>query len=184
LLAGLLLSCSAESREEGSAKAAAALNDQHIAQADVTDKQQADAKFLVSLTGNTLLQMELGKLAQARGTWPAVRQYGSELVQSRLALLQDLRTLSSAKQLAIPAALSDDEQAAYHEVSILTGNELDKLLLTVASKAQKQDEDALDDMRDDAYDGDIRGLAAKHLKPVREQLAIAKNLQDKLNDLP
>jgi putative membrane protein len=182
-LALLLLACSSGSSDADSA-AATAQNEQHINQTDVTERQEADAAFMVRLSGNILLEVELGKLAQAQASTPAVRSYGTRLVQNRMELLQAVRSLAAAKQLVIPAALSDDEQAAYHEVSTTPRARLDKKLLAVAIKAQEQDEDALDDMQDDAYDGDIRGLAAKYLPPVREQLAAAKEIEDELADLP
>ena len=180
----LLAACSSGGADTDATATANAQNEHKIDAADVTAKQEADAKFLVKVTSNTLLEIELGKLAQARATTPTVRDYGSRLVQSRLALLSELRTLADAKKLAIPLALGDDEQAAYHEVSTQTGSKLDKSLAALIVKAQKQDEDAFDDMSDDAYDGDIRGFAAKYLKPVQEELSGAKEMADAVDDLP
>ncbi len=84
----------------------------------------------------------------------------------------------------MPADLGQDAAAAYHEVDSQTGTELDKRLLKVAVRMQEQDEDAFDDMQEDAYDGDIRGLAAKYRPALREQLAAAKEVQDEIEDLP
>jgi len=159
-------------------------NEKQIGKADVTAKQEADARFMVKTTSNTLLELELGKLAQARATTPVVRTYGAALVQNRLELLAALRTLAAAKSLTVPAALGDDEQAAYHEVSTQAGAQIDKRLMALLVKTQKQDEDGFDDMSDDAYDGDIRGFAAKYLTPVQEQLAGAKEVADTIEDLP
>jgi putative membrane protein len=159
---------------------ATAQNEQNIDAADVTQKQEADAQFLVRATSNALLEVELGKLAQARASSPAVRDYGTQLVQNRLELLSALRPLADAKKLALPPALGEDEQAAYHETSTQTGPELDKRLMALLVKIQKQDEDAFDDMSDDAYDGDIRGFAAKYHQTVEEQLDAAQEAVDKL----
>ena len=185
LAAGLpaLAACSSGGGSDAS-DAATAANEQKIGTADVTAKQERDARFMVETTSSALLEVELGKLAQARATTPVVRSYGTALVQHRLGLLTALRTLAAAKNLTVPAALGDDEQAAYHEVSTQTGTQLDKQLMALLVKAQKQDEDGFDDMSDDAYDGDIRGFAAKFLTPVREQLAGAKEVVDTIEDLP
>jgi putative membrane protein len=180
----LFTACSSGGSDNDSAAAANAQNEKKIDAADVTDKQEADAKFLVKVTNNALLEVELGKLAQARATTPTVRTYGARLLQNRLALLAALRSLAETKKLAIPAALGDDEQAAYHEVNTQQGPQLDKRLVALMVKAQKQDEDAFDDMSDNAYDGDIRGFAAKYLIPVREELAGAKEVADAIDDLP
>ena len=159
-------------------------NQSKISTADVTAKQEADAKFLVKSVSNALLEVELGKLAQARASTPTVRTYGARLVQNRLGLLASLRTLADAKKLAVPPALGADEQAAYHEASTQTGSALDKRIMKLVVKTQKQDEDAFDDMSDDAYDGDIRGFAAKYLRPVQEELAGAKEVAEAVEDLP
>jgi putative membrane protein len=184
LLPLALLACSPDARNNDDPVAARAQNERRINEAVVTDKQAADADFLVKATGNALLQVELGKLAQARATSPVVKAYGASLVKNRLELLADLRSLAAAKQLAVPNALGPDEQAAYHEVSTQTGSALDKRLLALAVKLQKQDEDAFDDMQEEAYDGDIRGLAAKYLTPVRDQLRTVEEIADEVEDLP
>ena len=180
----LFTACSSGSNGNDAVDAANAQNEHKINTADVTAKQQADAEFLVKTTSNALLTVELGKLAQARATTPAVRTYAAGLLQNRLELLTTLRTLAAAKKLAVPLALGEDEQAAYHEISTSTGTQLDKRMVALIVKIQKKDEDAFDDMSDDAYDGDIRGFAAKYLTPVREQLASAKEVANTVDDLP
>jgi putative membrane protein len=172
--------CSSGGSSDDAVDKAQAQNEQKIDAADITKKQLADAQFMVRTTSNGLLEVELGKLAQARATTPAVRDYGTRLVQQRLELLGVLRALAEAKKLALPPALGEDEQAAYHETSIQKGSELDKHVMALLVKTQKHDEDSFDDMRDDAYDGDIRGFAAKYHPPVEELLDAAKDAVNKL----
>ena len=174
----LLASCSGNGTSADAVTDATAQNEKKIDTADITKKQEADAEFLVESTSNALLEVELGKLAQARATDAAVRSYGARLVPQRLELLATLRTLAAAKGLTVPAALGGDEQEAYHEASTQTGAQLDKHLMALLVKAQKQDEDNFDDMSDDAYDGDIRGFAAKFHGPVQEQLDAAEEAAD------
>ena len=180
----LFVACSSNGGGQDAVQAANDQNAQKISEADVTDKQEADAKFLVKATSNALLEVELGKLLQARASTPAVRTYGANLLQSRLELLGALRVLAGAKKLALPPALGEDEQAAYHEVNDKAGTQLDKQAMALLVKTQKQDENAYDDMKDDAYDGDIRGFAAKYLKPIQEQLANGETVADAVDELP
>jgi putative membrane protein len=179
----LFVACSSGGSNDAT-ETASAQNRERISEADVTKKQEADAEFLVKATSNALLQVELGKLAQARASTPTVRNYGQRLVKNRLSLLADLRTLAASKQLAIPSALGGDEQEAYHEVSTKTGSQIDKGAMALILKTQKQDENAFDDMKEEAYDGDIRGFAAKHHKTVREELAMAEEINETIEDLP
>ncbi len=184
LVLPLLGSCSGSGSNSDAVTDATAQNEKKIDTADITKKQEADAEFLVESTSNALLEVELGKLAQARATAPAVRSYGARLVPQRLALLASLRALAAAKGLTVPAALGGDEQEAYHEASTQPGSQLDKHLMALLVKTQKQDEDNFDDMSDDAYDGDIRGFAAKFHGPVEEQLDAAKETADAAEKLP
>ena len=180
--APLLAGCSGNGTHADAVTDATAQNEKKIDTADITKKQEADAEFLVESASNALLEVELGKLAQARATDAAVRSYGARLVPQRLELLAALRALAAAKGLAVPAALGGDAQEAYHEASTQTGTQLDKHLMLV--KAQKQDEDNFEDMSDDAYDGDIRGFAAKFHAPVEQQLDAAKEAADAAEKLP
>ncbi|WP_201982728.1 DUF4142 domain-containing protein [Hymenobacter rubidus] len=185
LVAGLPLVAACSSGGSNDAvDAAMAQNEKKIDTADITKKQEADAEFLVKSTSNALLEVELGKLAQARATAPAVRSYGAQLLQKRLELLGALRVLAGAKGLAVPPALGQDEQEAYHEAATQAGTQLDKHVMALLVKAQKQDEDNFEDMSDDGYDGDIRGFAAKFHGPVQEQLDGAKAAADVADALP
>lgn len=180
-----LLACSSNgSAPADPVKAARERNEKKIDSADITKKQATDANFMVNATGNVLLSIELGKLAQQPDRSAILRAYGPRLVQQRLELLRALQSLASAKQLAVPADLGQDARAAYHEVSTQPTGQLDKRLAKLLVTTLKQDEDAFDDMQEDAYDGDIRGLAAKYLPAVREQLAAAKQVQDQVAALP
>ncbi len=179
-LAGLLACSSGPGKTDDPTAAAQAQNDQRIDNADITKKQRADADFLVKTASNGLLEQELAKLAQAKAATVALRTYGPQLLQSRLDMLQALRTLAAAKQLAVPAALGKDEQAAYHEASVLAGPAMDKQVLKTVIRALKQDRDAFRDMERDAYDGDIRGFAAKYGPPTGQQLDAAEAAEDAL----
>ncbi|MFD1467945.1 DUF4142 domain-containing protein [Hymenobacter caeli] len=182
-LAGLLASAcsSGPGNTDDPVAAAQAQNEHKIDDAGITKKQQADADFLVKTASNGLLEQELAKLAQAKAATVAVRAFGPPLLQSRLDLLAALRTLAGAKQLAVPAALGKDEQAAYHDASQLTGLELDKKLLATTIRALKQDRDAFQRMEKEAYDGDIRAFAAKYGAPAGQQLDAAQAAEDVLN---
>lgn len=178
----VLLACSSNnSASTDPVDAARDRNEKKIDSADITKKQETDANFMVNATSNTLLTIELGKLAQAQASSPVLRALGPRLVQQRLEMLRALQSMATAKQLAVPADLGQDARTAYHEVSAQAGLQLDRRLLELLVKTQKQDEDAFDDMQDDAYDGDIRGLAAKYLPTVREQLKAAKEVEDQVS---
>ena len=130
-----LLACSSNNAERADPVAAARdRNEKKIDTADITERQAADADFLVNATDNALLGVELGKLAQQKATSAVVRTYGTRLVQQRLELLRALQNLAAAKQLAVPADLGQDAAAAYHEVDSQTGTELDKRLLRNRTK--------------------------------------------------
>ena len=182
-LAGLLASAcsSGPATTDDPVAAARAQNDHKIDDAGITKKQRADADFLVKAAGNALLEQELAKLAQAKAATVALRAYGPQLLQSRLDMLQALRALAAAKQLAVPADMGPDEQAAYHEASRLAGLALDKKLMKTVVRALKQDRDAFGTMGKDAYDGDIRAFAARYGGPIGQQLDAAQGMADALD---
>lgn len=185
VLAVGLLGCGSGADADDAVAAANEANRERIGNAaEIVEKQAADARFLVRATANARLEVELGKLAQAKANSAPVRAYGTRLISSRLALLDALQALATRKNLVLPAALGEDEQEAFHEASQKTGNQLDKQVMDLVVKTQRQDEDAFDDMADDAYDPDLRRLATAELPPLRELLAAAKQVQDQADDLP
>ncbi len=159
-------------------------NEKRIGEAAVTERQERDAEFMVDAAASGMLELEMGKLAQQKATTPAVRSLAQRLVQQHGVVSTALRNLAQQKNLVLPTGLGGDQQKTYAELSALTGVQFDKQFITTVKEAHQRDTDAFEDMSKDAYDGDIRGFAAKYLPTLEQHLEDVEAVEDQVENLP
>ncbi|HEX8350888.1 MAG TPA: DUF4142 domain-containing protein, partial [Hymenobacter sp.] len=167
--AGLLLvavACSPDSSKRDPVADAKFQNEKRIGEADITKKQERDAEFMVNSASHGLLELELSKLAQQRATVPAVKNLATQLLQHHAEMNNTLKSLADRKSIVLPSSLGDEEQP--QKLARLTGTQFDKQYMDAIVDAHQEDIDSFDDMSDEAYDGDIRGFAAKYLPVLKE----------------
>ncbi|RAK64669.1 DUF4142 domain-containing protein [Hymenobacter edaphi] len=174
----LLLACGQGERDPvADAKFA---NEQRIGREDITKRQQRDADFMVEAATGSRLGVELGQLAQRRGSSPALRAWAPQLTRDAAALGAALRTVAEQKALTLPEGLSTEQQDVISKLTTLNGPEFDRRLLEAATDYLDDARDDFDDMGDDAYDGDIRAVAAKYAPILKQHYEQADELHDQL----
>ena len=159
-------------------------NEKRIGEQDITKKQEHDAEFMVNSSVNGSLEMELSRLAQQKATTPVVKDLATRLVQQHAEMSNALHSLADRKSIVLPTGLGKEQQEQMQKLAGLTGSQFDKQYLDALVDVHKDDVDSFDDMSEDAYDGDIRGFAAKYLPALKEHLDAANQAQDQVKDLP
>jgi putative membrane protein len=179
-----LASCSPDAGQKDPVADAKFQNEKRIKEAAVTERQERDAEFMVDAAVSGMLELEMGKLAQQKAATPAVRTYAQALVQQNGIVATALRNLAQQKNLVLPGGLGEDQQKTYAELSALTGTQFDKQFIATVKQEHERTTDAFEDLSKDAYDGDIRGLAAKYLPTLEQQFKAVETVEDQLENLP
>jgi putative membrane protein len=177
LLLGLL-SCGAGERDP--VADAKFENEQRIGREDITERQEQDADFMVEAATGSAYGAALGQLAARQTANAPLRTFGQQLQRDASQLSNALRTLATQKGLTLPEGLSSRQQKQLDELAALSGPAFDRELLAAATDYLDDAQDAFDDMADDAYDGDIRGVAAKYAPTLQSHYEHADELEDQL----
>jgi putative membrane protein len=177
-----VVACSPDTNQRDPVADAKFQNEKRIGEQDITKKQEHDAEFMVNSAGQGMLELELSKLAQ-KATTPAVKTFAAQLVQQHADMSNSLKSLADKKSIVLPTGLGADQQEQVKKLSNLGGAAFDKQYMETIVDAHKDDVDSFDDMSDNAYDGDIRGFAAKYLPVLKEHLTAAQQVQDQVKDL-
>jgi putative membrane protein len=159
-------------------------NEKRIKEAAVTERQERDAEFMVDAAVSGMLELEMSKLAQQKAATPVVRNFAQRLVQQHGQVNTALRNLAQQKNLVLPNALGKDQQSKYAELSAVAGIQFDKQFVAAVKESHKNDIDAFEDMSKEAYDGDIRGFAAKFLPTLEQHLKDVDAVEDEIEKLP
>ncbi|QDA59923.1 DUF4142 domain-containing protein [Hymenobacter jejuensis] len=176
--------CSPDASKKDPVAEAKFQNEKRIRDEAITDKQEHDAEFMVTTASSGMLETELAKLAQQKAATPGLKTFSQQLLTQHNELSGALQALASRKGIVLPTGMSEDQQSQYRDAAGLTGTQFDKKVMDLLVSAHEKDVDAFDDMSDDAYDGDIRGFAAKYLPTLKDHLNQAKELKDQVEKLP
>ncbi|GAA3935505.1 DUF4142 domain-containing protein [Hymenobacter algoricola] len=174
------VACSSDASKKDPVAEARFENEKRIGDENITEKQERDATFVVDVASDGQLEVELGRLAQQQSTTPAVKDFGQRMATQHAEISQALGVLAEQKGIVLPAGLGAEQQKTRQELAALTGAAFDKKYLELMVDDHANDVDAFDDMSEDAYDGDIRGFAAKYLPRLKEHLELAKQVQDQV----
>ncbi len=164
LLVTTLPSCNNE-KPEDTKEVAEEHND-----AKFDNAKEDDAKFLVSAAEINLEEIQLGQLAQTRGTTTHVKELGKMMETEHAKALADLQTFAVKKQITIPTSLTENGMEANKKLMDTKGSEFDK---EYADKMVSGHKDAIDKFQKaatDATDPDIRNWATSMLPALRIHL--------------
>lgn len=180
----MLASCSSGVSSKDPVGVATFQNEKRIEELDVTNRQKQDAAFLVNAMASGMLNQQLATQAMQKAATPSVRNYAQRVMNDHIRINGDLKRLADQKNIMLPTGISEAQQQHVQELTALTNTAFDKKYAEMAVNDHKDDVDAFLKMSKDAYDGDIRGFAAKNLPTLESHLDQAKRTQDEVKNLP
>jgi len=173
LLAGILLSSCGSSTED-STKVADSLN---MARADnTTSADQAavpaeeDSKFAVQAASGGLAEVQLGQLAQEKGTTAAVKDFGRMMVEDHSKANEELKTLAASKNISLPSAPGEEKQKTFADLSAKTGKDFDKAYISEMVRDHEKDVKLFEDAQQTVKDPELRQFVEKTLPVLRKHL--------------
>lgn len=140
-----------------------------------------DAEFAVAAADGGMLEVALGKIAVKKGTSPAVKKLGSQMVADHSKANLELKTLAAEKHITIPASMSENCQKEISDLEAKSGNDFNKAYVDLMVKDHKGD---IDDFKKEAKDGNDAQVSswAKNKLPVLEHhLMMAEEVQKELD---
>lgn len=141
-----------------------------------------DVKFLVEAASSSRMEIELGQLAQQKGTSQEVKDYGAMMVQDHTKATEELKALVSSKGASLPDTLMPKHRALMDRLSGLEGAEFDKAYMAVMRDAHENDIDEFEDETKDAKDPDVRAFATKQLPVLQGHHQHAKDSKGTMKD--
>jgi len=115
-----------------------------------------------------------GKLAEGRGTTPAVRALGTRLVKDHTASLADASRLARRLGISVPKTPTPSQEWEIGVLGGLSGPAFDSAYTSLEIQDHKQD---IDDMKTEVSDGanaSVRQMARTDLPVLRKHLALSR----------
>ena len=141
----------------------------------VTDEKSSE--FLKKVTNAGLAEIQLAKLAQQKATIDAVKNFASMLERDHTSVNDQVKTLAGQRNVAVPAAPSEDKQKMYTDMEKMTGKAFDKGYISMMVTAHNDGISLFEDTKSNASDVDVKNFADKTLPTLKMHLDSAKAIQ-------
>ena len=175
-----MTSCKQEPKAEDTKEVA---EDQNEAKFDDTnDAKEDDSQYLVAAAETDLAEIELGKLAQSKGTDADVKALGKMMVDQHTKASADTKALADKKQISLPAAVTDKGKEEYEDLNKKSGKDFDEKFASMMIDGHKDAISKIEKAAEKATDPEIKAWAANMLPTLKMHLQHAETVQEKLKN--
>lgn len=169
-----------DDKQEDPKEVAEDQNDQNF---DQNDDMEDDSEYLVAAAEVDMKEIELGKLAQQKGTHADVKALGKMMVDEHTKSSAETKALADRKNITLPPSLTEKGQEAYDDLNDETmGMEFDKKYADMMVDGHEKTIDKMEKASENANDEEIRMWAANMLPTLRKHLDHAKMVKEKLDN--
>jgi putative membrane protein len=147
--------------------------------ASAGEERITDAKFFERGASANMLEVQLGELAQDKGTTADVKAFGARMVADHGKKIEEMKALAAKKEVTLPTALLPQHQQTLDRLSGMSGAEFDEGYIDFMVRAHRDMETLLRKTAEQTADNDIRTFANDTLKGVQDHYAHAQKLDAK-----
>jgi putative membrane protein len=147
----------------------------------LTDKEKdTDADFVKEAARGGMMEVELGNYAEQNAQHPRVKNFGAMMVRDHSRANEELKSIASSKNFAIPASVEEDHKGKMNDLQKKTGADFDKDYISSMVDDHQKDIDAFKKEAEDGRDPDLKSFAVKSLPILETHLDSAKNIKGAL----
>ena len=136
---------------------------------------QSDGAFVKSAIQTNLAEIQLGQLAQEKGSSDAVKAYGQQLVDDHSKANEEAVKLASAAGVTPPEQPSPEDKKVHDELSALSGEAFDQAFARHMVQGHQKAIEMFTDKADDEKT-EVTSFAEKNLPVLQHHLEEAKTL--------
>lgn len=148
---------------------------------DTSMRTYNDSDFAIKAADGGMLEVQLGKIALTNASNQGVKDFGQMMVDDHTKANNELMALAKQKGIVLPPAPSQKSVDHIKNLNEKTGTEFDKDYIDHMISDHEEDITLFENASENATDEDIKAFANKTLPTLRNHLAAAKMLKDKLN---
>ncbi len=119
--------------------------------------RMSDPDFARNVAESSMMEVQLGQLAQQNASSQEVRQFGQMMVKAHTALNQELKQLTQGNGIDMPGSLSQQGMNKYTEMSRLKGVEFDRTYATMMVESHQKTMQMLMDYSEKTGPGTVDG---------------------------
>jgi putative membrane protein len=167
--------------EQDSKKEADKANEQALDSADVDTDVEKDLDFATTAAAGGMFEVNLGKLANQKGSNQQVKAFAQSMVADHGAAGQELKKLASTKSIVLPDTLTDDQQKKYSDLAEKSGADFDKAYIDLMVDDHEKDIKEFEKEAEKGHDPELKAWANGKLPTLNHHLEMAKQAKEALD---
>ncbi len=144
-----------------------------------TQPAAADQSFVREAADGNVTEVELGKLAQEKGSSDAVKDFGKRMVTDHSKANDELKNVAAQEQIGLPSGTPRQCKKAKDQLSKLTGAEFDRAYAQMMVKDHKEDVRLFEREARMGKTAAVKDWAKNTLPTLQEHLKLAEQMEAK-----
>ena len=140
----------------------------------------ADQRFVKEAAEGGMAEVELGRLAELKGSSDDVRKFGQRMVEDHSKANDKLKELAAAKSITLPEQPNAQQEATKDRLMKLSGADFDKAYMRDMVQDHKKDVAAFRVESKSGRDPDVRNFATTTLPTLRDHMKNAESIEPKV----
>ena len=124
---------------------------------------EPDSAFIIDAASTSMMEIQLGKVAQEKGQNPRVKSYGTMMVRDHETANSELQPIAAKLGVKIPTTLLPKHARHVSHLQNLQGIAFDRAYINMMVESHKDALDEFEDASKKAADADLKAFAAKQL---------------------
>ena len=179
LFTSALVACNNESSDPvEKADSVNEVKQESTSQAIQTDEETTD--FLVKAANGGMAEVDAGKLAESKATHADVKRFAMMMVNDHTGANGMVKTLAAARNVTLPAAVSDDKKENATKLAEKTGKDFDKDYMDMMVKDHKETITLFEKGYDNSKDAEVKTFINNTLPKLKMHLDSAQAIQKML----
>ena len=129
-----------------------------------------DSSFIKNAAEGGMSEVELGQLAQQKGSNAAVKDFGAMMVKDHTAANEKLKTVAAAKQVTLPDSPSLMQKGSKKKLDMMSGDSFDKAYVKGMIDDHKADIKEFQKEATDGKDPEVKAFAVATLPTLKMHL--------------
>ncbi len=140
------------------------------------DPLASDKAFVRDAAEASAMEIELGKLAEERGSSDAVKDFGKRMVEDHTKASEELKRAAARANIPVPADTSRKSKKAREKLSKLSGPDFDRAYMKMMVSDHKSDVKAFERESRSGAIPELKGFAGSMLPTLEEHYKLAEQL--------
>lgn len=139
------------------------------------ENQGQEKTFAQDMAQGNVAEIELGKLAQQKGSNAAIRDFGSRMVQDHTQLNNQLKDWARTNNVSLPTSVNTTQADQKRKLEGLSGQAFDQAYLSDMLSDHRHDIQQVQRLAEKAQDPHVKDLAKEVLPKLEDHLRLAEN---------